>query len=131
MFVTAPISRPPALRSFDHQAIAGVHLFAIKPPGAVDEVVKRVLLLHEHAVVMPGLAHLVATADVGDDVDHATVEQTEAIAVEAGRHAGTVRAIAVKEERRTPVLASHLCDKAIDNGTLTPSRATAHVRSVA
>ena len=52
---------------------------------------------------MPGLAHLVAAADVGDDVDHAAVQQDQAVAVEPGRHAGAVGAVGIEEERRLAV----------------------------
>ena len=53
---------------------------------------------------MPGFAHLVAAANVGDHVHHAAIQQSDAVAVERGRHARAVGTISVKEKRRFAVL---------------------------
>ena len=83
--------------AFDHQAVLGGPLLPDQEFGAIDEVEERVLLLHEHAVFAPLLAHLVAAANVRDGVGHAAVEQAHPVAVKRGRHANPVAAVAVKE----------------------------------
>src|ERR1035438_427370 len=67
--------------------------------GAIDEIEEGVLLLHEHAVFAPLLAHFVAAANVGDGEGYAAVEQRQPRAGKRGRRAEAIRAIAVEQQR--------------------------------
>ena len=63
--------------ALDQQPVGRGPLLADQELGAVDEVEERVPLLHQHAVVVPGLAQLVAAADVGDRDGDPAVEQAQ------------------------------------------------------
>ena len=64
MFMTAPMSRPPALPLDDRDAPPTCTARAIRSSADRDEVGERVRLLHHPAGVVPGLAELAAAAHV-------------------------------------------------------------------
>jgi hypothetical protein len=86
MFMTAPISRPPADL---HEEL-----------GGVDKVVEGVLLLEQLAVQVPGAAHFAAAADVRHAYHHAARQQHHALGLELGIKAQAVRAVAVEQHGR-------------------------------
>src|SRR5882724_9888484 len=81
--------------------------------GGGDEVGERVALFVHARSVVPGLAEFAAAAHVGDGVDHAAVEQAQAIRTEADWNGNAVAAVAVEEQRSAGVPRSVA---AIDDG---------------
>src|SRR5882724_5159020 len=67
--------------------------------GGGDEVGERVALFVHARSVVPGLAEFAAAAHVGDGVDHAAVEQAQAIRTEADWNGDAVAAVAVEQQR--------------------------------
>src|SRR3546814_4110047 len=72
--------------------------------GDVDEVGEGVLLAQQLAVVVPLATHLLATADVGDGVDHAAVEQADRRRAEGRVDRVSVAAVGVLQQRGLAVL---------------------------
>src|SRR5258705_4546055 len=66
--------------------------------GGSDEVGEGVALFVHARGVVPGLAEFAAAAHVRDGVDHATVEQAQAIRTEADWDGDAVAAVAVEKE---------------------------------
>src|SRR5258705_9475667 len=81
--------------------------------GGGDEVGEGVALFVHARSVVPGLAEFAAAADVGDGIDHAAVEQAQAIRTEADRNGDSVAAVAVEQQRSARVARSFA---AIDDG---------------
>src|SRR5882757_8978075 len=81
--------------------------------GGGDEVSEGVALFVHACSVVPGLAEFAAAAHVGDGVDHAAVEQAQAIRTEADWYGDAVAAVAVEEQRSAGVARSVA---AIDEG---------------
>src|SRR3546814_10578494 len=76
--------------------------------GDVDEVGEGVLLAQQLAVVVPLATHLLATADVGDGVDHAAVEQADRRRAEGRVDRVSVAAVGVLQQRRSEEHTSEL-----------------------
>ena len=101
LVATAPIEQAAGAAALDEELVRRGMARLHQRLGAVDEVAEGVLL-HEHAVVVPGLARLVAAADVGDGVGRAQVEQADALAGEGGHLAQAMSAVAHEPERDEP-----------------------------
>ena len=71
--------------------------------GHGDEIAEGVGLLLPLAVLVPGIALVLAAADMGDGVDEAAVGQRQAVGVEGGRHGDAVGAVAVEQAGRRAV----------------------------
>jgi hypothetical protein len=96
------MSKPPGRPAFGHDLVPRGPLLPDEPLGAVDEVVEGVLL-HEHAVLMPSLAHLIAAEDVRHRIHKAAVRERDVDGREVGILAEPVAAIAADIERRRPI----------------------------
>ena len=89
--------------AFDHKAVLRGPFLLNQKLGTVDEVEEGVFLLHEHAILPPLFAQLVAAADMCDGEGHTAIEQADAIAGKSRRHAVAVGPVTVEEERRFSV----------------------------
>jgi hypothetical protein len=112
------MSSPPALppriaRRADRQALAAGVFLRDEVLGAGDEIVKRVALVQQLAVLVPRTAHLPAAAHVGDGDDEAAVEQAQLPRIEGRIGAGAVGAVAV-EHHGVGTVALHAL--AVDHG---------------
>ena len=67
--------------------------------SAVDKIVERVLLVHEFAVIVPLLTHVITAANVSEHENQATVQQHQPGTREKCRHPESIRAVGVEQER--------------------------------
>ncbi len=74
-------------------------LFACEVLAGGDEVGEGVALRFALAIGVPGIALVLAAADVGDGIDEAAVDQAEAGCRETRRDRDAVAAIAVEQQR--------------------------------
>ena len=102
-----------------HQQTAGAAAHRVDPVrvgvslgrevlGGGDEVGERVLLVEELAVLVPGAAHLLAAADVGDRIDEAPVDQAQERRAERRIHAGAVGTVAIEQQRAAALLGTQV-----------------------
>src|ERR1700739_4440850 len=89
--------------TFDEETIFGSPLLLDEVFGTVNEIVEGVLLVHELAIVVPMLAHVVAAANVRDDESEAAVEQDQARGRKVGGRTETIGTVSVKKERASAI----------------------------
>src|SRR5262249_44280850 len=104
----APTTRPPLLApwgaALDRELVLRRVLLIDEPLHGGEEVVEDVLLLGEHAGLVPALAVLAAAAQVGDGEHAAALQEQEAARVERWRQCDVEAAVAGQQRRVLPVL---------------------------
>jgi hypothetical protein len=79
MLATAPISMPPAEPPWATIRSVGGVAFGATRFARGDEVGEGVDLLLALAVLVPGIALVLAAADMGDGIDEAAIDQRQAL----------------------------------------------------
>src|SRR5215813_15608738 len=101
----------PGTSAFNQKMVLGGPLFAYEVLSAINEIVERVLLVHQLAIVVPVLAHIVVVANMRDDVRQAAIEQDQLRTRKRRRHAKSIGTVGVQQERSLSVaLKSFLID---------------------
>ena len=91
------------------------------------KIIENVLFLREVPGLVPFLAELAAAANIGHDIDAATVEPKPPGKIKGGRHADAITAIAIEQRRIVPIeLRSLAC--MMFSGTFVPSFEVANSR---
>src|SRR5882724_13712762 len=68
--------------------------------GRGDEIGEGIALVVHAAGIVPGFAEFSAAADVGNSVDHAAIEQAQAIRTEVDWHGNAVAAVTIEQQGR-------------------------------
>ncbi len=89
--------QPACAAAHDRQSVWSGESLGDKVLGDGDEIEEGVLLIQHTALVVPDLAHFAASAHMGERVDHAAIDETEAIGIEPHRNDCAVGSVAVEQ----------------------------------